>query len=68
MPPSRWWRQIGTVAGIQVLSTVQGGSSDAVPFAAAYAVGALVAGAGVVAATFIGARSTAARLQVADAA
>ncbi len=48
--------QIGTVAGIQLLSTIQGGSDAAGPFAAAYVAGALVAGAGVVATTFIRAR------------
>lgn len=38
---------IGTVAGIQLLSTIQGGSEAAMPFIAAYLVGAGVAGVGV---------------------
>ncbi len=45
--------QIGTVAGIQILSTIQGGSADGLPFAAAYIVGGAVAVAGVAAASFI---------------
>lgn len=60
--------QIGTVAGIQLLSTVQGGSSDAGPFAVAYVIGAGVASLAVVAASFVSARPPAASLRVADAA
>ena len=40
---------IGAVAGIQVLSTIQGGSEAAGPFTAAYLVGGAVAVIGVVA-------------------
>lgn len=60
--------QIGTVAGIQLLSTINGGSGDAAPFAAAYLVGGVVAAGGAVAASFISVRSRAARLRMADAA
>jgi MFS family permease len=45
--------QIGTVAGIQVLSTVQGSSSAKAPFTAAYLIGGAVAVLGVIAATFL---------------
>lgn len=44
---------IGAVAGIQVLSTIQGGSEAAGPFTAAYLVGGAVAVVGVVAASFV---------------
>jgi MFS family permease len=44
---------IGATAGIQVLSTVQGGSEAAGPFTAAYLLGAGVAVVGVVAAVFV---------------
>ncbi|MGZ6950584.1 MAG: MFS transporter [Acidimicrobiia bacterium] len=60
--------QIGTVTGIQLLSTIQGGSDAVVPFAAAYVVGGAVAGVGVVAAAFIASRRPAAAVPVADAA
>lgn len=60
--------QIGTVAGIQLLSTIQGGSTAAGPFTAAYFVGAGVAGMGVVATTFIRSRRATGELRVADAA
>jgi len=60
--------QIGTVAGIQVLSTIQGGSTEAFPFTAAYLVGGAVAIGGVVAAGFISRSRRDARLEVADAA
>jgi Arabinose efflux permease len=60
--------QIGTVAGIQILSTINGGSADAVPFAAAYLVGAVVAVAGAVATSFISVRGRAAPLRMVDAA
>ncbi len=60
--------QIGTVAGIQVLSTIQGGSTDAFPFTAAYVVGGAVAVTGVVAAGFISRARRATRLDVAEVA
>jgi EmrB/QacA subfamily drug resistance transporter len=60
--------QIGTVAGIQLLSTIQGGSNAAVPFAAAYVAGAVVAAFGVVATTFVRARRPGATTRVAEAA
>jgi EmrB/QacA subfamily drug resistance transporter len=60
--------QIGTVAGIQLLSTIQGGSDAAGPFALAYVAGAVVAAVGVLSTTFIRSRGGAAELRVADAA
>ena len=60
--------QIGTVAGIQLLSTIQGGSVDGLPFTAAYLIGGTVAAAGVVAAGFISRRARVARVVVAEAA
>ena len=60
--------QIGTVAGIQVLSTIQGGSADALPFTGAYLVGGVLAITGVVAAGFISRSRRDARLRIADAA
>lgn len=60
--------QIGTVAGIQVLSTIQGGSGAALPFAAAYLVGGGVAALGVVAAGFVRASARRPALRIADAA
>ncbi len=60
--------QIGTVAGIQVLSTIQGGSESAGPFVVAYAVGAVIAACAVGATTFIAGRRPVAELSVADAA
>ena len=57
---------IGTVAGIQVLSTIQGGSEAAGPFTAAYLVGGGVAIIGVVAACFVHSTRRAS-LRVADA-
>jgi EmrB/QacA subfamily drug resistance transporter len=45
--------QIGTVAGIQVLATIQGDSARAGPFVAAYALGAVVAVLAAVAARFV---------------
>jgi MFS family permease len=44
---------IGAVAGIQVLSTIQGGSEAAGPFSAAYLLGGAFAVVGVVAAAFV---------------
>lgn len=58
---------IGTVAGIQVLSTIQGGSEAAGPFTAAYLVGGVVAVLGVVAASFIRSNRSAASLRAAEA-
>ncbi len=58
---------IGTVAGIQVLSTIQGGSGAAAPFTAAYLVGGGVALVGVVAAFFVHSSRRAASLRVAGA-
>jgi EmrB/QacA subfamily drug resistance transporter len=58
---------IGTVAGIQVLSTIQGGSEAAGPFTAAYLVGGGVAIIGAVAAFFVHSSRRTASLRVADA-
>ncbi len=58
---------IGTVSGIQVLSTIQGGSEAAAPFTAAYLVGGGIAVVGVVAASFVRSSRTAARLRAAEA-
>lgn len=44
---------IGTVAGIQVLSTIQGGGRTAASFGPAYLVGACMAACGVIAASFL---------------
>ncbi|GIU88766.1 MAG: MFS transporter [Acidimicrobiia bacterium] len=53
--------QIGVVVGIQVMSTIAAGSRDPGPYTLAYVVGAALAAAGVVGATFVrsAARSTA---------
>lgn len=59
---------IGTVAGIQVLSTIQGGSEASAPFTAAYLVGGGIAVVGVVASSFVRSSRTAARLRAAEAA
>lgn len=59
---------IGTVAGIQVLSMIQGGSEDAAPFTAAYLVGGAIAVVGVVAASFVRSSRTTASLRSAEAA
>jgi EmrB/QacA subfamily drug resistance transporter len=59
---------IGTVAGIQVLSTIQGGSDAAGPFTAAYLVGGAVAVGGVVAAAFVRRARPGASLRAAEAA
>jgi EmrB/QacA subfamily drug resistance transporter len=59
---------IGTVAGIQVLSTIQGGSEASAPFTAAYLVGGVVAVVGVVASAFVRSSRTTARLRAAEAA
>jgi EmrB/QacA subfamily drug resistance transporter len=58
---------IGTVAGIQVLSTIQGGSESAAPFTAAYLVGGAIAVVGVVASSFVRSSRTTARLRAAGA-
>jgi EmrB/QacA subfamily drug resistance transporter len=59
---------IGAVAGIQVLSTIQGGSEAASPFTAAYLVGGAVAVVGVVASAFVRSTRARARLRAAEAA
>jgi EmrB/QacA subfamily drug resistance transporter len=59
---------IGAVAGIQVLSTIQGGSEAAGPFTAAYLVGGGVAVVGVVASGFVRSTRRNARLRAAEAA
>jgi EmrB/QacA subfamily drug resistance transporter len=59
---------IGAVAGIQVLSTIQGGSDAASPFSAAYLLGGAVAIIGVVAAAFVRSSRTPAALRAVDAA
>jgi EmrB/QacA subfamily drug resistance transporter len=51
--------QIGTVAGIQVLSTMQGGSAASGPFVAAYLAGMLVAVLGIAGAAAVRGRSPA---------
>jgi EmrB/QacA subfamily drug resistance transporter len=60
--------QIGVVAGIQVVSTLQGGGSSTSSFAVAYIVGGLVAVVGIVGAAFVQSADRPARLQVARAA
>jgi EmrB/QacA subfamily drug resistance transporter len=60
--------QIGVVAGIQVLSTVQGGGSSTGSFTVAYLVGGIVAVAGIVGAAFVQSADRPARLSVAEAA
>jgi EmrB/QacA subfamily drug resistance transporter len=59
---------IGAVAGIQVLSTIQGGSEASAPFTAAYLLGGLVAIVGVVAAAFVRSSRPPAALRAVDAA
>jgi hypothetical protein len=59
---------IGAVAGIQVLSTIQGGSDAASPFTAAYLLGGAVAIVGVVAAAFVRSSRPPAALRAVDAA
>ena len=60
--------QIGVVAGIQVLSTVQGGGSSTTSFTVAYLVGGIVAVVGIVGAAFVQSADRPARLSVARAA
>lgn len=60
--------QIGVVAGIQVVSTVQGGSGSTGSFTLAYALGAAVAVAGVLGAVFVRSAERAERLEVVRAA
>ena len=60
--------QIGVVAGIQVLSTVQGGGSSPSSFTTAYLAGGIVAALGVVGASFVQSADRPARLRVAEAA
>jgi MFS family permease len=59
---------IGATAGIQVLSTVQGGSEAAGPFTAAYLLGGAVAIVGVVAAGFVRSSKPPTALRAVDAA
>ena len=58
---------IGAVAGIQVLSTIQGGSEASGPFTAAYLVGGLIAVVGVVASAFVRSSRTPERLRASEA-
>lgn len=58
---------VGATAGIQVLSTIQGGSEAAGPFSAAYLLGGVVAVVGVVAACFVHSSRRATSLRIADA-
>jgi EmrB/QacA subfamily drug resistance transporter len=60
--------QIGVVAGIQVLSTIQGGGSSTGSFTAAYLAGGFVAVLGVVGATFVRSADRPVPLRVARAA
>jgi EmrB/QacA subfamily drug resistance transporter len=60
--------QIGVVAGIQVLSTIQDGATTTGPFTTAYIAGGLVAVFGVVGAAFVRSADRPARLRVARAA
>jgi MFS family permease len=60
--------QIGVVAGIQVLSTIQGGGSSTGSFTLAYLVGGIVAVVGIVGAAFVQSADRPARLTVARAA
>jgi EmrB/QacA subfamily drug resistance transporter len=60
--------QIGVVAGIQVLSTIQDGATTTGPFTTAYIVGGLVAVLGVVGAAFVRSADRPAQLRVARAA
>lgn len=60
--------QIGVVAGIQVLSTIQGGGGSASSFTFAYLVGGAVAVVGVLGALFVRSADRAVRLEVARAA
>ena len=60
--------QIGVVAGIQVLSTIQGGASSTGSFTVAYIAGGVVAVLGVVGATFVRSAERPLRLRVAEAA
>lgn len=60
--------QIGVVAGIQVLSTIQGGGSSASSFTVAYLAGGVVAALGIVGAAFVTSAERATRLRVVEAA
>jgi EmrB/QacA subfamily drug resistance transporter len=60
--------QIGVVAGIQVLSTIQGGGSGAGSFTVAYLAGGVVAALGIVGAAFVTSAERPARLRVVQAA
>jgi MFS family permease len=60
--------QIGVVAGIQVLSTIQGGASSTGSFTVAYLAGGVVAVLGVAGAVFVRSADRPVRLRVAEAA
>jgi EmrB/QacA subfamily drug resistance transporter len=60
--------QIGVVAGIQVLSTVQGGGSSTGSFTVAYLAGGAVAVLGILGAAFVQSADRPVRLRVAEAA
>jgi EmrB/QacA subfamily drug resistance transporter len=60
--------QIGVVAGIQVVSTVQGGSGSAGSFTLAYVLGGVIAVAGVFGAAFVRSADRPAQLEVVRAA
>jgi EmrB/QacA subfamily drug resistance transporter len=60
--------QIGVVAGIQVLSTVQGGGSSTGSFTVAYLAGGAVAVLGILGAVFVRSAERPVRLRVAEAA
>jgi hypothetical protein len=60
--------QIGVVAGIQVLSTIQNGATSPGPFTVAYIAGGVVAVGGIIGAAFVRSADRAAPLRVAHAA
>jgi hypothetical protein len=60
--------QIGVVAGIQVLSTMQDGATTTGPFAIAYVAGGIVAALGIIGAAFVRSADRPVRLRVAAAA
>jgi hypothetical protein len=60
--------QIGAVAGIQVLSTIQDGATTTGPFTLAYIAGGIVAALGIVSAAFVRSADRPVRLRVARAA
>ena len=60
--------QIGVVSGIQVVSTIQGGSSSTGSFTLAYLAGGIIAVVGIVGAAFVQSADRPARLRMAQAA